>query len=166
MSISKISTCLWFDNQAEEAANHYVSTFGGDSKITSVQRYTSAGKEQHGREPGSVMVVEFELRGSRFVGLNGGPAKWSFNEAVSFQVDCEDQAEVDHFWEKLGEGGDESRRQCGWIADKWGVAWQVVPKALKEMLSSGDKAASDRATVAMMSMKKLDIALLRKAYEG
>ncbi|KAH6986224.1 3-demethylubiquinone-9 3-methyltransferase-domain-containing protein [Ilyonectria robusta] len=166
MSISKITTCLWFDNQAEEAANHYVSTFGGDSKITTTQRYSSAGEDTHGRQPGSVMVVEFELRGNRFVGLNGGPAKWSFNEAISFQVECEDQAEVDHFWEKLGEGGDESRRQCGWIADKYGVAWQVVPKALKRMLSSDDKAAAGRATVEMMKMKKLDIGLLEKAFKG
>ncbi|KAH7149164.1 Glyoxalase/Bleomycin resistance protein/Dihydroxybiphenyl dioxygenase [Dactylonectria estremocensis] len=166
MSIGKITTCLWFDTQAEEAANHYVAAFGGDSKITSTQHYTSGGKEFHGREPGSVMVVEFELRGNRFVGLNGGPAKWNFNEAVSFQVDCDDQAEVDHFWEKLGEGGDESKRQCGWIPDKFGVSWQVVPKALKKMLGSDDKEAASRASVAMMHMRKFDIALLEQAFKG
>ncbi|KAH6874716.1 3-demethylubiquinone-9 3-methyltransferase-domain-containing protein [Thelonectria olida] len=166
MSINKITTCLWFENQAEEAANHYVATFGGDSKITHVQRYTSAGKEHHGQEPGSVMVVEFELRGNRFVGLNGGKMPWAFNEAISFQIDCDDQAEVDHFWEKLGEGGNEEKRQCGWLADKYGVAWQVVPKALKTMLGSEDKAAAGRATEAMMKMKKMDIGLLEKAFKG
>ncbi|KAJ4157567.1 hypothetical protein NW754_009212 [Fusarium falciforme] len=166
MSIGKISTCLWFENQAEEAANYYVSIFAPDSKITTIQRYSEAGKEQHGREPGSVMVVEFDLRGHHFVALNGGPAPWKFSEAISLMVDCKDQAEVDHFWEKLGEGADHSRQQCGWLGDKFGIAWQVVPTALKEMLSSGDKAAADRATVAMMKMKKLDIAELEKAFKG
>ncbi|KAI8674112.1 3-dmu-9-3-mt domain-containing protein [Fusarium falciforme] len=166
MSIGKISTCLWFENQAEEAANYYVSIFAPDSKITTIQRYSEAGKEQHGREPGSVMVVEFDLRGHHFVALNGGPAPWKFSEAISLMVDCKDQAEVDHFWEKLGEGADHSRQQCGWLGDKFGIAWQVVPTVLKEMLSSGDKAAADRATVAMMKMKKLDIAELEKAFKG
>ncbi|RSL40717.1 hypothetical protein BHE90_013789 [Fusarium euwallaceae] len=166
MSIGKISTCLWFENQAEEAANYYVSIFAPDSKITTIQRYSEAGKEQHGREPGSVMVVEFDLRGHHFVALNGGPAPWKFSEAISLMVDCKDQAEVDHFWEKLGEGADHSRQQCGWLGDKFGIAWQVTPTVLKEMLSSGDKAAADRATVAMMKMKKLDIAELEKAFKG
>ncbi|KAM0432287.1 hypothetical protein ACHAPT_004827 [Fusarium lateritium] len=166
MSIGKISTCLWFENQAEEAANHYVSIFAPDSKIITIQRYTAAGKDQHGREPGSVMVAEFELRGHRFVALNGGPAPWKFSEAISLMVDCKDQAEVDHFWEKLGEGADHSRQQCGWLGDKFGIAWQVVPSALKEMLGSGDKAAAGRATEAMMKMKKLDIAGLEKAFKG
>ncbi|KAM6528778.1 hypothetical protein FALCPG4_009734 [Fusarium falciforme] len=166
MSIGKISTCLWFENQAEEAANYYVSIFAPDSKITTIQRYSEAGKEQHGREPGSVMVVEFDLRGHHFVALNGGPAPWKFSEAISLMVDCKDQAEVDHFWEKLGEGADHSRQQCGWLGDKFGIAWQVVPTVLKEMLSSGDKAAADRATVAMMKMKKLDIAELEKSFKG
>ncbi|RMJ19228.1 hypothetical protein CDV36_001075 [Fusarium kuroshium] len=125
MSIGKISTCLWFENQAEEAANYYVSIFAPDSKITTIQRYSEAGKEQHGREPGSVMVVEFDLRGHHFVALNGGPAPWKFSEAISLMVDCKDQAEVDHFWEKLGEGADHSRQQCGWLGDKFGIAWQV-----------------------------------------
>ncbi|KAI8669514.1 3-dmu-9-3-mt domain-containing protein [Fusarium keratoplasticum] len=166
MSIGKISTCLWFENQAEEAANYYVSIFAPNSKITTIQRYSEAGKEQHGREPGSVMVVEFDLRGHHFVALNGGPAPWKFSEAISLMVDCKDQAEVDHFWEKLGEGADHSRQQCGWLGDKFGIAWQVVPTVLKEMLNSGDKAAADRATVAMMKMKKLDIAELEKAFKG
>ncbi|KAJ3538167.1 hypothetical protein NM208_g6021 [Fusarium decemcellulare] len=166
MSIGKITTCLWFENQAEEAANHYVSIFSPNSKITTTQRYTSAGEKQHGREPGSVMVVEFDLNDHHFVALNGGPAPWKFSEAISLMVDCKDQAEVDHFWEKLGEGADTSRQQCGWLADKFGVAWQIVPKALKEMLSSDDKAAAGRATEAMMKMKKLDVAELEKAFKG
>ncbi|KAF7545058.1 hypothetical protein G7Z17_g9468 [Cylindrodendrum hubeiense] len=156
MSITKIRTCLWFDDQAEEAANHYISTFGGDSKIVNTQN----------DETGSIMLVEFELRGTLFLGLNGGRAKWSFNEAISFQVECEDQAEIDHFWEKLGEGGDESRRQCGWIADKYGISWQVMPKSLKMMLSPEDKAAAGRVTVAMMKMTKIDVDLLEKAFRG
>lgn len=166
MSINKITTCLWFKDEAEEAANHYVSIFGGESKITNIQRYGTAGKEIHGREPGSVMAVEFELRGSRFVGLNGGSMPWSFNEAISFQVDCEDQAEVDHFWNKLGDGGDEAKRRCGWLADKYGIVWQIVPKALKTMLQSEDKGGAGRVTEEMMKMQKLDISLLEKAFKG
>ncbi|KAM5352668.1 hypothetical protein ACJ41O_005390 [Fusarium nematophilum] len=166
MSLGKISTCLWFDNQAEEAANHYVSIFAPNSSITSTQRYSSAGQEHHGREPGSVMVVEFTLRGHHFVALNGGPAQWKFSEAISLMVDCADQAEVDHFWGRLGEGADASRQQCGWLADKFGVAWQVTPRVLKEMLGSKDREAADRATVAMMGMKKLDVAELEKAFRG
>ncbi|KAF5547139.1 3-demethylubiquinone-9 3-methyltransferase [Fusarium mexicanum] len=166
MSFGKLTTCLWFEDQGEEAANHYVSIFAPDSKINTIQRYTPAGQDQHGQEPGRVMVVEFELRGRSFVALNGGPAKWNFNEAISLMIDCKDQAEVDHFWEKLSEGGDEARQQCGWLADKFGVAWQVVPSALKKMLGSEDKAAAGRATMAMMKMKKFDIAELEKAYKG
>ncbi|CAM1502557.1 Fc.00g045410.m01.CDS01 [Cosmosporella sp. VM-42] len=164
-SLSKITTCLWFENQAEEAANHYVSIFP-DAKITTVQRYSAAGQEVHGREPGSAMVVAFELAGQRFVALNGGPAPWKFSEAISLQVDCDDQAEVDHFWEKLGDGGNPDKQQCGWLADKYGVSWQVVPTALKKMLESGNKEAAGRVTVAMMKMKKLDIAGLEKAFDG
>lgn len=164
MPLNKITACLWYDGQAEEAANHYTSIFK-NSKITTIQRYTDAGKEIHGREPGSVLVVAFELDGHPFVALNGGP-QFKFNEAVSFQVDCADQDEVDYFWERLGEGGDERARQCGWLADKFGVAWQVIPTALKEMLSDKDGDKVKRVTVAMMAMKKMDIAALRKAYEG
>lgn len=166
MSIGEITTCLWFDNQAEEAANLYVSIFAPNSRILKMQRYTAAGQEIHGREPGSVMVVEFELKGARFVALNGGPAEWKFSEAISFQIDCKDQDEVDYFWEKLGEGADASKQQCGWLADKFGVAWQVIPTALKRMMDSEDKAAAERATVVMMQMKKLDIERLEKAYKG
>jgi predicted 3-demethylubiquinone-9 3-methyltransferase (glyoxalase superfamily) len=164
MSLNKITTCLWFDGQAEEAANHYTSIFKNSSIITT-QRYTDAGTETHGREPGSVMVVEFELNGQRFVGLNGGP-HFKFSPAISFQIDCHDQDEVDYYWEKLGEGGDESTRQCGWLADKFGVSWQVVPTVLKKLLGDEDKAKVKRVTAAMMSMKKLDIAGLEKARDG
>ncbi|KAK9326075.1 3-demethylubiquinone-9 3-methyltransferase-domain-containing protein [Lipomyces orientalis] len=164
MSLNKITTCLWFNGQAEEAANYYTSIFK-NSKITHVQRYTEAGKEIHGQEPGSVLVVEFKLDDHSFVALNGGP-QFKFNESISFQVDCASQDEVDYFWKKLGEGGDEAKRQCGWLADKFGVSWQIVPTALKEMLSDPDRAKADRVTVEMMKMKKLDIATLRKVHEG
>lgn len=164
MSLNKITTCLWFDGQAKEAADHYTSIFQ-NSKITNIQRYTEAGKEHHGREPGSVMIVAFELNGHPFVGLNGGP-HFKFNEAVSFQVDCANQDEVDYYWEKLGEGGDEARRQCGWLADKFGVAWQVVPTALKEMLDDKDTEKVKRVAMEMMSQRKMDIAALKKAFEG
>lgn len=166
MSLSKlmITTCLWFDGRAEEAANFYTSIFPS-SKIIRIQRYSDAGKEFHGREPGSAMVVEFDLDGHRFVGLNGGP-EYQFNPAVSFQIDCANQEEVDYYWGKLGEGADPSKQQCGWITDKFGVSWQVVPTALKGLLGSEDKAAAGRAMEAMMRMKKLDISALEKAFRG
>lgn len=164
-SLSKITTCLWFNNQAEEAAKHYTSIFP-DSKITHTQRYSSAGQEVHGKEPGSVMVVAFELGPEKFVGLNGGPAQWNFSEAISFQIDCEDQAEVDHFWEKLGDGGDPARQRCGWLADRYGVSWQVVPKVLKRLLESDNREGAGRVTEAMMKMKKLNIEELQRAFEG
>jgi predicted 3-demethylubiquinone-9 3-methyltransferase (glyoxalase superfamily) len=164
MSLNRITTCLWFNGQAEEAANHYVSIFK-NSRIIHVQRYGEVGKEIHGGESGSVLTVEFELNGHRFVGLNGGPL-FKFTEAISFQIDCANQEEVDHYWEKLGEGGDPKKRQCGWLADKFGVSWQVIPTVLKELLSDPDKAKANRATAAMLSMKKLDIAALRAASEG
>jgi len=164
LSPLKLTTCLWFDGQAEEAANYYVSIFP-NSKITHIQRYTEAGREHHGREPGSVLVVEFELDGHHFVGLNGGP-HFTFSEAVSFQIDCADQAEVDYYWDKLGAGGNPAKQQCGWLGDKFGLSWQVVPKALKEMLARGDGAAAGRVTEAMMKMKKMDIAELEKAFKG
>jgi predicted 3-demethylubiquinone-9 3-methyltransferase (glyoxalase superfamily) len=164
MSFSKITTCLVFDGEAEQAANHYTTIFK-NSKILKTQRYTDAGKDIHGREPGSVMVIEFELNGMRFVGLNGGP-QVTFNGAVSFQIDCADQAEVDYYWEKLGEGGDENKKRCGWLEDKFGVTWQVVPTALKEMLGDENIEAVKRVTVTMMGMKKLEISGLREAFSG
>ncbi|KAH6839502.1 3-demethylubiquinone-9 3-methyltransferase-domain-containing protein [Chaetomium sp. MPI-CAGE-AT-0009] len=166
MPLSKLqlTTCLWFDGQAEEAANFYTSIFP-NSKITHIQHYLENGKEFHGHEPGSVLIVEFELDGHRFVGLNGGP-HFKFNEAVSFQIDCADQEEVDYYWAKLAEGGDPAKQQCGWVADKFGVSWQVVPTALKRMLASEDKAAAGRATDVMMHSKKMVIADLEKAFRG
>jgi predicted 3-demethylubiquinone-9 3-methyltransferase (glyoxalase superfamily) len=164
MSFSKITPCLWFDGQAEEAAHFYTAIFK-NSKILRTQRYTDAGQHAHNREPGSVMAVEFELNGLRFVGLNGGP-HFTFNEAISFQIDCSDQEEVDHYWYKLGEGGNETKQQCGWLADKFGVSWQVVPSALKDMMSDDDVEKVKRVTAAMMGMKKLDIGKLREAFDG
>jgi predicted 3-demethylubiquinone-9 3-methyltransferase (glyoxalase superfamily) len=160
----KITTCLWFNGQAEEAATFYTSIFP-NSSITHIQRYTEAGRATHGQEPGTVLVAQFELDGHRFVGLNGGPL-YTFSPAVSFQIDCADQAEVDYYWGKLGEGGDLARQQCGWVADKFGVSWQVVPTRLKELLASEDREGAGRATEAMMKMKKLDVAELEKAFRG
>ncbi len=161
-----ITTCLWFDSEAEEAANYYVSIFGGDSKITHIQRYSEAGIEIHRKEAGSVMVAAFELRGNKFVALNGGKQNWAFSPAISFQIDCADQEEVDQYWDKLAAGGDAKSQQCGWLGDKYGVSWQVVPKMLKAALGSDDKAAAGRVNTAMMKMKKLDIAELEKAFKG
>jgi predicted 3-demethylubiquinone-9 3-methyltransferase (glyoxalase superfamily) len=158
----KISPFLWFDNQAEEAANFYVSVFK-NSRIKAVSRYGEAGRAVHGREPGSVMVVDFELDGQSFAALNGGPL-FKFNEAVSFQVNCDSQAEIDHFWTALTEGGRES--QCGWLKDKFGLSWQIVPSQLPQIMSGGDAARQDRVMTAVMAMKKFDIAALQRAYDG
>nr|WP_205760938.1 VOC family protein [Luteolibacter luteus] len=162
--ISKITPCLWFDHQAEEAANFYVSIFK-NSRITEISRYSEVGQEQHGRPAGSVMVVEFELEGHRFTGLNGGP-HFTLSPAISFQIDCADQAEVDYFWEKLGEGGPVEAQQCGWVQDKFGLSWQVVPSILRDLTKDLSDPRCKRAFGAMMQMKKLDIAELKKAYEG
>ncbi|MEO7101312.1 MAG: VOC family protein [Luteolibacter sp.] len=160
----KITPCLWFDGQAEEAAEFYTSIFP-NSKITDVSRYGEAGKEIHGREPGSVMVVAFELDGQKFTGLNGGPL-FKFTEAISFQVDCESQDEVDHFWNNLSKGGPPEAQQCGWLKDKFGVSWQIVPSILPELLGDPDREKSDRAMEALMQMSKLDIAALKRAHAG
>jgi len=158
----KISPFLWFDNQAEEAANFYVSVFK-NSRIKAVSRYGEAGREVHGRESGSVMVVDFELDGQSFAALNGGPL-FKFNEAVSFQVNCDSQAEIDHFWSALTEGGRES--QCGWLKDRFGLSWQVVPSQLPQIMSGGDAARQDRVMTAVMAMKKFDLAALQRACDG
>jgi predicted 3-demethylubiquinone-9 3-methyltransferase (glyoxalase superfamily) len=152
------TTCLWFDGQAEEAANHYLSIFPY-SRISQVTRYGEAGPGPIG----AVMVVEFELNGQNFIGLNGGP-EFKFSEAISFQIPCADQAEVDHYWEKLGAGGQPG--PCGWLKDKFGVSWQVVPAELPAMIGDPDPEKAARATRAMMTMGKLDIAALRKAHAG
>lgn len=154
----KIIPNLWFDAQAEQAADFYTSVFE-DSRILSTTRYP----EGSPGEPGSVMTVEFELRGQRFVGINGGPM-FPFTEAVSFQVDCEDQVEVDYFWGRLSEGGQEG--QCGWLKDRFGLSWQVVPKGMDAVFGDPDAARAQRAMAAMMGMGKLDIAALREAADG
>jgi predicted 3-demethylubiquinone-9 3-methyltransferase (glyoxalase superfamily) len=154
----RISTCLWFDGQAEEAANFYVSIFR-NSKITAVSRHGEGGPGPKG----SVMVIGFELDGQAFTALNGGPM-FKFTEAISMIVHCETQAEVDHYWEKLSEGGQEGR--CAWLKDKFGVSWQIVPTALIELMQDKDAAKSARVMRAMLAMTKIDIAGLRRAYEG
>ena len=160
----RITPCLWFDDQAEEAARYYASIFR-NSRIGRITRYGKEGFEIHGRPEGSVMTVEFELDGQVFTALNGGPV-FRFNEAVSFQVLCETQEEVDHYWERLSEGGDEAARQCGWLKDKYGLSWQVVPRALIAMTGDPASEKSQRAMRAMLRMKKIDLAELERAYEG
>lgn len=159
-----ITPCLWFNDQAEEAAGLYTSIFP-NSRIVNKVPFGEAGQEIHGHVPGSVMVVEFELDGHPFVGLNGGPM-FKFNEAVSFQVRCETQAEVDHYWDRLSEGGDPDAQQCGWLKDRFGVSWQVIPVVLFAMTTDPDPAKAKRATEAMFRMKKFDIAELQRAYAG
>ena len=154
----RISPCLWFDDQAEEAATFYTGIFK-DSRIKKISRYGEAGREIHRRPPGSVMTVEFELNGQAFIALNGGPL-FKFNEAISFQVSCQDQKEVDYYWGKLSNGGDEKAQQCGWLKDKYGVSWQIVPTALNDLLSEAGSEKSQRAMTALLQMKKIDIAKL------
>ena len=160
----RITPFLWFDDQAEEAARYYTSIFK-NSRIVKVARYGKAGQEAHGRPPGSVMTVAFELDGQPFVALNGGPI-FKFNEAISLTVNCETQEEVDYYWEKLSEGGDEKAQVCGWLKDKFGVSWQVVPTILPELMSDPDAGRSGRAMTAMLKMKKIDIAELKRAAAG
>jgi predicted 3-demethylubiquinone-9 3-methyltransferase (glyoxalase superfamily) len=155
---------LWFDDQAEEAARFYIAIFK-NARIVSMTRYGEAGHEIHGRPAGTVMTVAFDLNGQAFTALNGGPL-FRFNEAISFQVSCETQEEVDYYWEKLSAGGDERAQQCGWLKDKYGVSWQVVPTALLEMVKDADPAKSQPVMKAMLQMKKLDIETLKRAYAG
>ena len=176
MASDKIITCLWFsDNNAEEAARFYTSVFNSapglsestaPSKILHTQRYPDDPALCHGSEPGSVMVVRFDLRGHPFVGLNGGKQGFGFSHAVSFQVVCDSQEEVDHFWEKLTEGEGATEVECGWLTDKFGVSWQVSPRLLLEYLSCGDPEKTQRVTAEMFKYKKFDIAALTKAFEG
>jgi predicted 3-demethylubiquinone-9 3-methyltransferase (glyoxalase superfamily) len=163
-TIHHIVPCLWFDGQAEDAATFYVYVFDR-SRIKRVSRYTEAGREVHGRKPGSVMVVDFELAGQPFTALNGGP-QFKFNEAISLQVLCDTQSEVDRYWEKLTLGADEEAQQCGWLKDKFGVSWQIVPAILPELLADEDFVKAGRTMNAMLKMKKLDIAALKKAHAG
>jgi predicted 3-demethylubiquinone-9 3-methyltransferase (glyoxalase superfamily) len=159
----KMAACLWFDDRAEEAAKYYTSIFP-NSKITRVLRYDAASAEASGRPEGSVLTVDFELDGDRFVGLNGGP-EFQFSPAISFIVECETQEEIDRYWEKLTAGGDEKAQQCGWLADKFGMSWQVVPRKLDDMLADEDRERAERVMKAMLAMKKMDIAALERAYE-
>ncbi len=159
---SKLSPCLWFDGQAEEAANFYTSIFKG-GKITHIQRYSDSGKAAHCQMPGSVMVVAFELNGLPFTALNGGP-QFKFSPAISFQIECADQAEVDHYWERLKDGGDPTKQRCGWVEDKFGVSWQVIPSAFIKMASDPNQAKSKRAYEAMMGMTKFDVCALERAF--
>ena len=162
ISAKMIMPCLWFDTQAEAAANHYVSIFP-KSKLGKITRYGKEGKEIHGKPAGSVLTVEFEIEGVKFLALNGGP-QFKFDEAVSFQVLCETQADIDYFWSKLAEGGEEG--PCGWLKDKFGLSWQVVPTVLPEMLQDPNAGRADRAMKAMLQMRKLDIAGLQRAQNG
>ncbi|MFF7637832.1 VOC family protein [Kitasatospora sp. NPDC008050] len=159
MATGGFTTCLWFDGQAEEAANYYVSIFKG-GKLGRIGRYTEAGPGP----AGSVLAVEFEINGQRFVGLNGGP-QFTFSEAISFQIGCADQAEVDYYWTELSENGGQEG-PCGWLKDRFGVSWQVVPTLLLELVSDPDPVKAVRTTEAMYKMGKLDIAALQKAYDG
>ena len=159
----KITPCLWFDTEAEDAAKFYCSIFE-NSKIDQVSRYVDAGQEIHGKPAGSVMVVAFQLEGQKFVALNGGP-QFKFDEAISFQVSCPTQKDVDYFWDKLtADGGEEG--PCGWLKDKFGLSWQVVPDQLIEMMLDKDAKKVARVTQAFLKMKKFDIAALERAYDG
>jgi len=162
--IERFTPNLWFDSEAENAAKHYTSIFK-NSRIDKVTYYPNAGQEIHGKQPGSVMTVEFTLDGQKFLALNGGP-HFKFNEAVSFIVNCENQQEVDYYWEKLGAGGDPNAQQCGWLKDKFGLSWQVVPTALDELLTGSDQEKVEHAFEAMLRMKKLDIHELEAAAQS
>jgi len=163
-STKRITPCLWFDDQAEEAVEFYTDIFQ-NSKILNISRYGEAGREIHGKPAGTVMTIAFELDGQTFTALNGGP-EFKFNEAISFQVNCETQKEVDYYWQKLSEGGDEKAQQCGWLKDKYDVSWQIVPGVLVEMLNDPDSRKSQRAMEALLRMKKIDIDDLKRAYAG
>jgi predicted 3-demethylubiquinone-9 3-methyltransferase (glyoxalase superfamily) len=161
---TRIRPNLWFDTEAEDAAKFYTGIFR-NSKIGAITHYPEAGQEITHKQPGSVLTVEFELNGLPFIALNGGP-DFKFNEAVSFEVICADQAEVDYYWDRLGEGGDPAAQQCGWLKDRYGVSWQVVPQGMNDMMSDPDRAGVERAFTAMLQMKKIDLAALQKAFEG
>lgn len=163
-TLQRITPCLWFADEAEEAARFYTGIFP-NSRITMISRFSDVGTEIHHRPPGSVMVAAFELDGHTFTALNGGPM-FTFNEAISLQVNCKSQEEIDHYWEKLGEGGDPKARQCGWLKDQYGVSWQIVPDFMEELFVDAESAGAKRAMAAMLQMKKIDIAEIRRAYDG
>jgi predicted 3-demethylubiquinone-9 3-methyltransferase (glyoxalase superfamily) len=159
---ARIVPCLWFDDRAEEAANFYTRIFD-DSRIVRTSHFGKEGHEIHGRPEGSVMTVDFEVEGQPLTALNGGPV-FTFNEAISLQVICASQEKVDRYWELLSEGGDEAAQQCGWLKDRFGVSWQIIPEGVADLVSDPDSAASQRAIQAMLAMKKLDIEALRRVY--
>jgi predicted 3-demethylubiquinone-9 3-methyltransferase (glyoxalase superfamily) len=163
-TMQKISSNLWFAHEAEEAANYYVSIFN-NGKLKKIARYGKEGQDIHKMPEGSVMTVEFELEGQTFVALNGGPV-FKFNEAVSFIVNCDTQEEIDYYWEKLSRDGDKKAQQCGWLKDKYGLSWQVVPRKLSEMMSDHVTKRSEAVMKALLRMKKLDIKKLEEAYNG
>ncbi len=165
----KISPCLWFDRNAEEAVTFYTSVFSErdsskNSAIGRISRYGKAGYETHKMPEGTAMTVEFSLQGQTFLALNGGPI-FKFNEAISFIINCDTQEEVDYYWNRLSEGGDEKSQVCGWLKDKFGLSWQVVPKILSELLRDPDPAKAERVMNAMLQMKKIKIEDLKKAYD-
>jgi predicted 3-demethylubiquinone-9 3-methyltransferase (glyoxalase superfamily) len=160
--MQKITPCLWFDSNAEEAVNFYATIFD-NSKIGNVSRYGEAGHEIHGMPAGTVLAIEFELNGQAFTALNGGPV-FRFNEAISFQVDCKSQEEVDYYGRKLAEGGDQKAQHCGWLKDKFGVSWQIVPDILAKMLQDKEPRKSERVMKALLQMGKIEIMTLQQAY--
>jgi predicted 3-demethylubiquinone-9 3-methyltransferase (glyoxalase superfamily) len=157
----RITPFLWFHNEAEEAVNYYVAVFP-NSKVTSVTRYDAAGAKASGQKEGTVMTVSFVLDGQEFVAINGGP-HFTFTCAVSFVVNCANQVEIDYYWEKLSAGGDPTAQQCGWLTDRWGLSWQVVPTRMPELLTSSDPAVARRTMEAVLQMKKIDLAAVEKA---
>lgn len=162
--IQPITPCLWFDGQAQQAAEFYTSIFK-NSRIVQITHYAETGSDIHANMAGKVLMVSFEINGQAFSALNGGPL-FKFNEAISLQVFCRDQAEVDYYWQALGEQGDQTAQQCGWLKDKYGVSWQVVPHVFIELIKDANDPKAQRAMEAMMGMKKLDIAALLAAYHG
>jgi len=164
ITTQRISPCLWFADQAEEAARFYVGVFK-NSKITMITRYGEAGKEVHGRPAGSVLTVSFELDGQSFMALNGGPV-FTFNEAVSLIVSCDSQEEIDYYWAELSKGGDPKAQQCGWLKDRYGLSWQIVPRDIAAYHRDEKSAGAARAMNAMLGMKKIDMAAMQRAYEG
>ena len=164
LSASKISPCLWFDTEAEEAVHFYTRIFT-TSQMVKVSYYGKAGYEIHHRPAGSVLTVAFELEGQSFTALNGGPM-FKFNEAISLVVNCASQEEIDYYWNALGVGGEPRAQQCGWLKDQFGVSWQVVPATLADMMTDPDSAKSERVMTALLAMKKLDLVALQRAYAG
>lgn len=162
--VPTITPCLWFDGEAEDAARFYTGIFP-NSKITGISRYGEAGREVHGQPAGKVLTVAFELDARPFTALNGGP-QFKFNEAVSLQIPCKSQEEIDYYWDKLTAGGDAQAQQCGWLKDRYGLSWQVFPAAVMDMLQDPDRKKADRVMQAIMAMRKMDLKALERAYAG